>query len=289
MSVPTLLELAESGAHFGHHRSLVFPKAKGFIYGIKRSVALINLEETQKRLSEAQKIYSLVKTNGGNVLIVGTKHSIRAVVEQIADAEGISFITERWLGGFLTNFDSFLENIKRMNDLRDYLNGEDSKGISKAERLRETNKLAKQERFLKGVSTLKVLPELLVLASASQDKIAVGEANQIGVPVIAITDTDMNPELITYPIPANDDAPRAVELILHSLVSTELPVKPPKVQIEKPVDEPKKRDAKVKTETKKDIVSKPKTTKNAPTKAKAPVKKTAAKKAPVKKAVKKGK
>jgi len=224
--MPTLMELAQAGAHFGHHRSLVYPKAKRFIYTIKNSVALINLEQTQARLAEAQKVLVDHLAAGKSVLFVGTKKSQRQITKQIAESIKAPYINDRWLGGFLTNFSSFLANIKRTRELEEHLASEASKSLSKAERLRLGARLARSQRFLEGVRQLDELPQLLVLASASQDRVALKEALQVGIPVIAITDTDINPEQVTYPIPANDDAPRAVELILRSLVEPASKLKP---------------------------------------------------------------
>lgn len=267
MAMPTLLELADSGAHYGHHRSFVYPKAREYVYGVKQNVALINLEKTQELLGEAQKIFTKFKSEGKTVLFVGTKRGVQEVVRQIAESIGEPFITERWLGGFLTNFESIQENIKKMNELEEYLNGEQSKTLTKIERLRADAKLKRYHRFLIGVGHLKSKPELMVMASASQDRIALREANLQGLPIIAICDTDTNPELVTYPIPANDDAPKAVELILNALVAA--PVKEKKTEtIEKEAESVVEVPKKVAAKAKKEI--KPKTTQ--------PTKKTTVKK-----------
>jgi small subunit ribosomal protein S2 len=228
MALPTLIELADSGAHYGHHPSFVFPKAKRFVYGIRQNVALIDLEKTLERLTEAQKVIAANRAEGKTVLFVGTRRGVKEIVKKVAEQVGEPYVTERWLGGFLTNFESIHENIKKMNELDEYLAGDQSKGLTKIDRLRATNKLARYHRFLAGVTKLNAKPSLMVMASASEDKIALLEANMQGIPVIAICDTDTNPDKITYPIPANDDAAKAVELILQALVSS--PVKEKKVE-----------------------------------------------------------
>lgn len=217
--IPTLVELAEAGAHFGHHRSLTFPKAKDFVYVVKSNVALINLEKTQEALSSAQQIIQEHLVADKPILFVGTKRSIRAITKTAAESVNSPYITERWFGGMLTNFSTMRENIKRMNEQGEFLASEKAQKLSKKERLVLENKLERTKRFLGGVASLKDIPALIVLASASEDKIAIEEANQLGVPVVSITDTDMNPDLITYPIPANDDAPKAVELILQTITT----------------------------------------------------------------------
>ncbi|MEX1052025.1 MAG: 30S ribosomal protein S2 [Patescibacteria group bacterium] len=219
MAVPTLVELAESGAHFGHHRSLTFPKAKDFVYVVKSNVALINLEKTQQALEKVQQVIQEHLAANKPILFVGTKRSIRNITKTTAEAVNSPYITERWFGGMLTNFSTMRENIKRMNELGEFLADEKALKLSKKERLVLENKLERTKRFLGGVASLKDIPALIVLASANEDKIAIEEANQLGVPIVSITDTDMNPDLITYPIPANDDAPKAVELILQTITS----------------------------------------------------------------------
>ncbi len=219
MGIPTLVELAEAGAHFGHHRSLTFPKAKEFVYVVKSNVALINLEKTQQALETAQQVIQEHLAANKPILFVGTKRSVRNITKTAAEAVNSPYITERWFGGMLTNFLTMRENIKRMNEQEEFLASEKAQKLSKKERLVLENKLERTKRFLGGVATLKDIPALIVLASASEDKIAIEEANQLGVPVVSITDTDMNPDLITYPIPANDDAPKAVELILQTIIT----------------------------------------------------------------------
>jgi len=270
MAVPTLVELAESGAHFGHHRSLTFPKARTFVFTVKSNVALIDLEQTQKAIEQAQKIITDYQKEGKSILFVGTKRSVRQMVKMVAESVNASYITERWFGGMLTNFGTMQGNIKRMNDLEAFLASPKAARLSKKDRLVQARRLARYHRFLGGISTLKAMPDLIVLASASEDAIAIGEANQLEIPVLAIMDTDMNPDRITYPIPANDDAPRAVELILRAIVSAPSVKAAPKAPeiTEEPVSEaePKKVTKKVvakKTTTKEVSKTTKKTTKTA--------------------------
>jgi len=260
MSVPSLVELAESGAHFGHHKSLTFPKTKDFVYSIKNNVALINLEKTQEALEKAQEVFQKAVKEGKPVLFVGTRRAVRGITKEVAEAVDCHYITERWFGGMLTNFSTMLESIKRMNKLEEYLSGDESKKLSKKERIVQSNKLERIKRFMGGVKDLKEIPSLIILASASEDKIAVQEANQVGVPVISISDTDMNPEFVTYPIPANDDAPKAVELILNTIISKPATKKTAVKTEEKEVVPTKtvaKKTTTKKTETKETTTKKP--------------------------------
>ena len=272
-----IFALSWTEPHFGHRRSLVSPRSKSFIFAIKNSVALINLEETQRYLSQAQKVIAKYRAENKAILFVGTKRAARNIVKTSAESIGAAYINERWFGGFLTNFSGILENIRRIDEREEYLASDESKNLSKAERLREQNKLNKSLRFLQGVRSLKAAPDLLVLASASEDAVAIKEANQLNVPIIAIVDTDIDPQKITYPIPANDDAPAAVELILRSLVSkTEETVKPKTPAVKLELAEVEAKPVK-KTPVKK--AAKPKLEKSATVKPKVAVNKVAAKKA----------
>ena len=232
MARPTLTELAGAGAHFGHHRSLTFPKSKKFVYEVRKGIALINLDETQKQMDIAQKVISEYLKNGKSILFVGTRRSARHLVEAAAESINVYHVTERWFGGFLTNFATFQMDIKKMNELETLLSGE-TKKISKKERLVMQRKLDRFKRFLSGVNTLRTLPDLMVVASVNQDKIAIAEATKLGIPVIGITDTDTNPEVVDYPIPANDDSPASIRIIFDYLTQG-APVK-----VEKPKEEAK--------------------------------------------------
>ncbi len=260
MALPTLLELADAGAHFGHHRSLTFPKAKKFVYVVKQNVAIINLEETLGALEKAQTVLHKALDNNQNVLFVGTKKSVRSTLKEVAESINANYITERWFGGTLTNFQTIVDSIKRMNDLEKYLESDKAAKLSKKDRLKQQNKLDHYKRFLGGLTNLKQMPDLIVLASASDDKIAIDEATQLNIPIIAITDTDMNPDRITYPIPANDDAAKAVDMILRALVEkpeAKKAVKAEKVVEEKEVTEkPVKKTVAKKAEPKKAAVKK---------------------------------
>lgn len=258
MAVPTLIELAEAGAHFGHHRSLTFPKAKDFVYMIKSNVALINLEQTQEAIIAAQSMLAEYRAANKSILFVGTKRSVRNSLKEVAEAIDASYITERWFGGTLTNFETILANIKKMNELEEFLAADKSSKLTKKERLRHQNQLNRYHRFLGGLKNLKRMPDLIVLASATEDKIAIEEATQLHIPIIAITDTDMNPERITCPIPANDDAPKAVDLILRSIIdapSKKTTTKPEEVA-ESVEEKPKKTAKKTEKTTAKKVTAK---------------------------------
>ena len=234
METPSLIELAKAGVHFGHHRSITYPKAKRFVFEVRKGIALINLEETVNQMILANKVLEEYLENGKTVLFVGTRRSVRHIIQEAAEKIGASFITERWFGGFLTNFATFQADIKKMNELESFLETGADK-YSKKERLIFARKLTRFKRFLSGVTNLKALPDLIVVASINQDKIAVEECRKIGIPVIGLTDTDTNPENVDYAIPANDDSPASVKLIFDFL--SDIKVKPAVVETAKKVEE----------------------------------------------------
>jgi small subunit ribosomal protein S2 len=255
MPLPTLIELAEAGAHYGHHRSLTYPKAKEFVFMTKNNVSLINLEHTLRCLQEAQQLLHEYRAKGKPVLFVGTKRSIRPAVKDAAESINEPYIVERWYGGFLTNFSSFAAELKKMKELTEFLQGEKAAKLEKKERAKFQSRLDHYNRFLGGAADLRAKPELLVVASATEDKIAIGEARKLNIPVIAIVDTDINPDEIDYPIPANDDAPRAVELILKALAEAPVEAQAASKVSDEP-EVPAKAEAKAKSAPKKKAVVK---------------------------------
>lgn len=248
--MPTLLDLVDAGAHFGHNRAMTYPKARSFVFTVKNGVSLINLEETQNALAKSQEMLRQCLSDNKVVLFVGTKKSVRPIVQEVAEGANLPYITERWFGGTLTNFETIIGNIKKMNELEAFLQDEKSSELSKKDRLNSENKLAHYRRFLGGLSNLKKVPDLLVLASASADKVAINEANQMGIPVIAICDTDVNPDRLTIAIPANDDAPKAVRLILETLVEKPSVKAKAEAKKEDEVEEEPKAEKKAKAEIK---------------------------------------
>ena len=220
--MPTILQLAQVGAHFGHRKGLTAPKAKRFIYSVSGNVSLIDLDKTVEQLRMAKGFFEEFKKSGRPALLIGTKRPLRTIIKVLGEKYALPYINERWYGGFLTNFDNFQTEIERYrqraSDIE--LSGQAaSKKINKATRQRMINRLAKNDRFLGGVKELKSRPELVIVACGSQDSLAIKEAGRLGIPIIAITDTDINPDLLAYPIPANDDAPKAVEMILEALLA----------------------------------------------------------------------
>ena len=208
-----LKQLLEAGVHFGHQSSRWNPKMKKFIFASRNGIHIIDLKKTLQALQEAQRAVRDVTLNGDRVLFVCTKRQLRPVVEAEAQRSGSFFVTERWLGGMLTNFATIKKQIRRLKELERGLEENAYEFYTKKEQLmlsREKDKLAK---YLSGVKEMGRLPGAVFVIDAKKETIAVKEANKLGIPVIAIADTNADPDSIDYPIPGNDDAIRSVGVI----------------------------------------------------------------------------
>ncbi|MBW8726005.1 MAG: 30S ribosomal protein S2 [Inquilinus limosus] len=213
MATPTftMRQLLEAGAHFGHHTRRWNPKMAPFIFGVRNGVHIIDLEQTVPLLHRALDAVRDVVANGGRVLFVGTK---RQAQDQIADAAkrcGQYFVNHRWLGGMLTNWKTVSQSIKRLKEMDEQLN-QGALGLTKKEQLTLTRERDKLEKALGGIRDMGGLPDILVIIDTNKESIAVLEAAKLGIPVVAVLDSNSSPDGITFPVPGNDDALRAIEL-----------------------------------------------------------------------------
>jgi len=215
----TVEELLESGAHFGHPTSRWDPNFLPYIATKKNGIHIINLNETINCIEKVKvELLKLVQSNG-NVLFVGTKNQVKDVVSDAADKCGMFYIIERWLGGILTNFATIKKSIKRLEKLEK----ESSaiyKNLTKKERSQLERERIKLSDLHRGIKDMKYLPDALFVVDIKNEKIAVDEAKILGIPVFGIVDSNTNPKLIDYPIPANDDSIKTVKLILNYLVES---------------------------------------------------------------------
>lgn len=212
-----LRQLLEAGVHFGHQSSRWNPKMKKFIFASRNGIHIIDLKKTLQALHEAQRAVRDVTLNGDRVLFVCTKRQLRPIIESEAQRSGSFYVTERWLGGMLTNFATIKKQIRRLKELERGLEEGAYEFYTKKEQLmlsRERDKLAK---YLAGVKEMGRLPGAIFVIDAKKETIAVKEANKLGIPVIAIADTNADPDSIDYPIPGNDDAIRSVGVITGML------------------------------------------------------------------------
>jgi small subunit ribosomal protein S2 len=208
-----LNELLEAGVPFGHQTRRWNPKMRKFIFGQRNGIHIIDLRKTLDRLTAAQGAVRDVVLKGGRVLFVCTKPQLKSIIEPEAERCGAFFVTERWLGGMLTNFQTIRKQIRRLKELERGQEENAFESYTKKERLLLDRERQKLEKYLSGVKDMARLPGAVFVVDARREQIAVREAHRLGVPVVAIADTNADPDLIDYPIPGNDDAIRSVSLI----------------------------------------------------------------------------
>ena len=214
MSMPTftIRQLLESGVHFGHHTRRWNPKMTPYIFGVRNNIHIINLEETVPLLAQALAAVRETAASGGRILFVGTKKSCSEIIAEAAKSCGQYYVNHRWLGGMMTNFSTVSNSIKRLKDLDNKLNSEEINALSKKEVLKMTRDRDKLNNSLGGIKDMGGLPDMLFVLDTIKDSIAINEAKTLNIPVVAVLDTNSNPDGIDYPIPGNDDALRAVTL-----------------------------------------------------------------------------
>jgi small subunit ribosomal protein S2 len=226
MEQVTIENLIGAGAHFGHLTSKWNPKMKKFVFMEKNGIHIIDLELTLKALEKACKYIGDVVRNGGEILFVGTKKQAKNVLEDEAIRCGAHYITERWLGGELTNFTTIRRSIRRLEQLqRDSENEDAWKNLTKKEVLGLRREREKLETLHRGIQNMRRLPEVIFIVDTVEEKIAVAEARKLDIPVVGILDTNADPSLIDYPIPANDDSIRAIHLITKTIADAILEAK----------------------------------------------------------------
>jgi small subunit ribosomal protein S2 len=219
MAIPTftMRQLLEAGVHFGHRTGRWNPKMSAFIFGERNGVHIIDLQQTVPMLYRALQALRDVTSAGGRVLFVGTKRQAADKVAEAAARCGQYYVNHRWLGGMMTNWKTISVSIKRLRELEEQL-AEENSGRTKKELLQITRERDKLERAMGGIKEMGDLPNILFVIDTNREKIAVAEANKLGIPVVAVVDSNSDPAGITYPIPGNDDAIRAIDLYC-SLVS----------------------------------------------------------------------
>lgn len=212
--LPTLREMLESGVHFGHSASRWHPKMKQYIFGKRQNVHIINLEKTRDGLESALQYVVEQVGKGKNVLFVGTKPGSKELVKEAASKAGMPYVVERWFGGWLTNFGVLKKNLKALDEMEKAVAEDAWSKLTKKEKLQKEEKKAKQTVLLEGVRDLTKLPDILLVSNAHNENIAITEANKLGIPVVALVDTNTNPKGVDYLIPANDDSIKSVHMLL---------------------------------------------------------------------------
>lgn len=211
--MPTLLEMLKAGVHFGHQSSRWHPKMKEYIYGERGGVHIIDVEKTQAKLEEALSFVSETVARGGSIVFVGTKRQAQPIVEACAKEVGMPYINTRWLGGTLTNFAQIQRLIRHYLDLKDKQSKGELKKYTKLEQLQFSREIEELDEKIGGLSTLTKLPDALFILDARHEKTAVREATTMGVTMVALVDSNVNPRGIKYVIPGNDDAVGSIEMV----------------------------------------------------------------------------
>ncbi len=212
MSSLSMRQMLEAGVHFGHQTRYWDPKMAPYIFGERNKIHIINLEKTLPLYQEAENFLGQVVANGGTVLFVGTKRAARDTMRREAERCGMPHVTRRWLGGMLTNFKTVKQSIKRLKDLEVQSEDGTFDQLVKKEALGLRREMEKLERSLGGIKDMDSLPDALFIIDVGHENIALAEARKLGIPVIAVVDTNCSPAGVDYVIPGNDDAMRAIEL-----------------------------------------------------------------------------
>ncbi len=216
--VVTMQQLIEAGAHFGHQTHRWNPRMKPYIFGARNGIHILDLSQSVPLMARALEFIAATVQNGGKVLFVGTKRQAQEPIAQAARASGQHFVNHRWLGGMLTNWKTISGSIKRFKALEEQLSG-DTTGLTKKEVLQLTRERDKFELSLGGIRDMGGIPDVMFVIDANKEELAIKEANVLGIPVVAILDSNVSPEGIAFPIPANDDASRAIRLYCDAVAA----------------------------------------------------------------------
>src|SRR5580700_568618 len=222
MAGVSMRQMLEAGVHFGHQTRFWNPKMAPFIFGERNKIHIINLEKTQPLYIQASAFIKGIVADGGKVLFVGTKRSARDAVQKEASRSGMPYVNQRWLGGMLTNFKTIRQSIKRLAEITELQSSGalDKRGKKEATQLRR--EMDKLERSLGGIKHMESLPDVMFVIDVGHEKIAIHEAKKLGIPVVAVVDTNCSPDGIDYVIPGNDDAMRAIMLYASGIADSVL-------------------------------------------------------------------
>lgn len=243
--IPVILDLLKAGVHFGHRTSRWHPKMKPYIFGVRNGIHVIDVEKTQAALESTLSYVEELTARGGSILFIGTKGHIQSLVEKYATESGMPYVNTRWLGGTFTNFPQIERLIKNYLDLKDKREKGELKKYTKLEQLQLDRKIDELEEKIGGISILKKLPEAIFVLDVRHDKTAIVEAKKRGIKVIAVCDTNVNPILIDYVIPANDDSIQSLTMMTR-LISESAKVGKARAKVVPVVKQKKSDDVRVK-------------------------------------------
>ena len=217
MSSVTMRQMLEAGVHFGHQTRFWNPKMAPYIFGHRNRIHIINLERTLEQFNAATKFVRQVAANRGTVLFVGTKRQAREIMVEEANRAGMPYVDQRWLGGFLTNFKTIKTSIKRLKDMEQTAADGGLERMSKKEALTFQREIEKLNKSIGGIKDMAGLPDAIFIVDVGYHKIAIAEAAKLGIPVVAVVDTNHSPAGVTHVIPGNDDSSRAVRLYARGI------------------------------------------------------------------------
>jgi small subunit ribosomal protein S2 len=218
----TMRQMLEAGVHFGHQTRYWNPKMAEYIFGHRNKIHIVNLEKTLEKYNDAIKYVRQLAGNKGTILFVGTKRQAREIVAEEAKRAGMPYVDHRWLGGMLTNFKTVKGSIKRLKDLEQMVTDGSFERMTKREALSHTREMDKLAQSLGGIKDLVALPDAMFVIDVGYHKIAVTEAKKLGIPIVAVVDTNHSPEGIAHVIPGNDDSSRAIRLYARGVADAVL-------------------------------------------------------------------
>jgi small subunit ribosomal protein S2 len=216
MAKISMRDLLKAGVHFGHQTRYWNPKMSKFIFGARNKIHIINLEHTLPALNNALDVVQTMATNKNKVLFVGTKRAASKIIQEEAARANMPYVNHRWLGGMLTNYKTIRQSIRRLRDLETQTQDGTFEKLTKKEALMRQREMEKLERSIGGIKDMGGLPDALFVIDVDHERIAVNEANKLGIPVIGVVDTNSNPDGVDYIIPGNDDALRAIQIYVKS-------------------------------------------------------------------------
>ncbi|MCV6611876.1 MAG: 30S ribosomal protein S2 [Amphritea sp.] len=217
MAKVTMRDLLKAGVHFGHQTRYWNPKMGKYIFGARNKIHIINLEHTLPALNGALDVVSGMATNKNKILFVGTKRAASKTIKEEASRAGMPYVNHRWLGGMLTNYKTIRQSIRRFRDLEAQSQDGTFAQLTKKEALMRQREMEKLERSIGGIKDMGGLPDALFVVDVDHERIAINEANKLGIPVIGIVDTNSNPDGVDYVIPGNDDALRAIQIYVKAV------------------------------------------------------------------------
>ena len=218
----TMRQMLEAGVHFGHQTRFWNPKMAPYIFGARSKIHIVNLEKTLAKYNEAMSFVRRLSANKGTILFVGTKRQAREIMAEEALRCGSPFVDQRWLGGMLTNFKTIKQSIKRLKEMETMVEDGSLDKLGKKEALMMQRELAKLQKSIGGIKEMNTLPDALFVIDVGYHKIAISEANKLGIPVIAVVDTNHSPEGVDYVIPGNDDSSSAIRLYARGVADSVL-------------------------------------------------------------------